>query len=47
MPADNRSLEEIKASFDFVDYRKMGPLPISYPAQDIEQTNSLLFINVK
>lgn len=36
MPADNRSLEEMKSSTNFVEYRKFGPPPIPYPANDVE-----------
>ncbi len=35
-PADNRSLEEMKSSTNFVEYRKIGPPPIPYPAKDVE-----------
>lgn len=37
MPADNRSLQELKSSTNFVEYRKIGPPPIPFPSEDIER----------
>jgi acetyl esterase len=37
IPADNRSLEEMRTSANFVEYRKSGPPPIPYPATDVER----------
>ncbi|MFI5132450.1 MAG: alpha/beta hydrolase [Chitinophagales bacterium] len=36
IPADNRSLEEMRTSTNFSEYRKNGPPPIPYPAKDVE-----------
>jgi acetyl esterase len=36
IPADNRSLEEMKSSPNFVEYRRNGPPAIPYPAKDVE-----------
>lgn len=36
IPADSRSLEEMKRSTNFVEYRKMGPPPTPYPANDVQ-----------
>ena len=37
MPADNRSLEELRRTTNFVEYRKIGPQAIPYPAKDVER----------
>ena len=37
IPADNRSLEELKRMTNFDQYRKNGPPPIPYPAKDVER----------
>ncbi|HMK18060.1 MAG TPA: alpha/beta hydrolase [Chitinophagaceae bacterium] len=35
IPADNRSLEELKKTSNFEEYRKTGPPAISFPATDV------------
>jgi len=37
IPPDNRSLEEMRTSNNFVEFRKIGPPPIPYPASDVER----------
>jgi len=37
MPADNRSLEELRKTTDFVEYRKTGPPAIPFPSADINR----------
>jgi acetyl esterase len=37
IPADNRSLEEVKKTTNFVEYKKDGPPPIPYPVTDVER----------
>ena len=35
MPADNRTLEELRKTTNFVEYRKTGPPAIPFPATDV------------
>jgi acetyl esterase len=37
MPADNRSLEELRKTTNFVEYRKTGPPAIPFPAADVKR----------
>lgn len=37
IPTDNRSLEEMRTTANFDEFRKIGPPPIPYPASDVER----------
>src|SRR5688572_19236154 len=37
MPADNRTVEELKKTTNFEEYKKEGPPSIPYPQRDVER----------